>query len=109
MKFIKSYESFDISQLKKYAIWKWNNYKDKTFNGYDIIEIVDTTENNDDIVWCKDIYTYNETEKLIFINSSKQSSFSLELYSDCIIYVSDNLNDCLEYLKIIIESEKYNL
>lgn len=102
MKFIKTYENFNISDLKKYAVWKWSNHN----NHFDIIEIVDIIDN--DIIWCKDIYTY-EKYILNFVNSNRQSSFSYEMHGQSIIYTSDNLNDCLDYLNAIIDSIKYNL
>lgn len=108
MKFIKSYESFNISELKKYAVWNWYNYKDKKHTGYDIIIIEEIIDN--EIVWCRDIYTYIDKEDGIeYTNVKGQTSFSIDEYKDCIVYVSDDLNECLEYLKIKVESEKYNL
>lgn len=114
MRFVKTYESFvnsdisDISELKKYAIWNWSNYKDKKDNGYDIIKIEEIVNNI--VVWCREIYTYDKEKGIKYVNSNKQKSFYMSgEYKDCIIYVSDDLNDCLEYLKMIIESEKYNL
>jgi hypothetical protein len=103
MKHIKSYENLSF-ELKKYAVWKWDHY-----NEYDIIEITDKTDDNDDIIWCRDIYSYTPDDGIKFLTAIKSASFSISMYGHCVIYTSDDLDDCLEYLKMVSDFIKYNL
>jgi len=105
MKYIKKYESESVGyNIKtKYAVW----------NGIsqEILELNEEKNRNkdiDDSYWCRTLYTYNKKTGLLeFVDSDRLMNFGRN--SENIIYVSDNLQDCIDALLIHIESEKYNL
>lgn len=104
MKHIKSYENLNVLDiLKKYAVWEWDKSQIKRFD-YDIIEIISEDK---DLIWCKNLY--NCVNNKITGADLTQDSFSKKKYIHQILYTSDNLEECLDYVKMLYTAFKYNL
>ena len=103
MKHLKQYESDDT--INKYIIWFWKDHQ-----GVDDYEIIEVTEHHNDIYWSKTIYTYrSENNTIEFVNNKKSESWSAKNSKEFIILSSDNIDDCLKELNIIITTNNYNL
>jgi hypothetical protein len=98
MKHLKSFENINYNNLKKYIIWKDPIEKRE----YDILEIYDFKHG---VIYVNFLYSYKN--KLRKINMDYRSFISDSFYN--IKYTSDDLQDCIDKIYTIADSEKYNL
>jgi hypothetical protein len=103
MKYIKKFESEEINELKKYAIWY--TIIDNT---YEIIEIISRKFSSSGIQYkSKTIYVIIKNE---LVNPfSPEETFESPAIKDHIPYTSDNLQDCINKIEILSTLNKYNL
>ena len=114
MKHLKTFESYtqlteEIKNwLKEYEFKKYLIFEAKL--QFTIFEIIKVEDNNINLE-LKVLYSYNKRDKEFIKNSVNQKSYSYN-YSSILpntIYQSDNLQDCIDFLKIKDDIEKYNL
>jgi len=104
MRHIKQYEALTNIKLKRYCIWD-------SIIHLEIIEIVDvvfdTPQYNTEYVSIM-IYKYDNN---ILIKTEKEGkiSFYENSIDRFIKYTSDNLQDCIDMLPILYDTQKYNL
>jgi hypothetical protein len=105
MKHLKSYENTtedDISKLKKYLVYNDNS----TYYYIDTIKYYDKISND---ITCKMIYQYyDKILNFKSINSIHTYSPISEYLKD-ILFTSDNLEECFEFIKQLFILKKYNL
>ena len=113
MKYIKTYETYEIINLKKYIII-YNEHRNKKIYIWE-------THKSDKGVYIKFMYVYYLGDKKIddyYIpnkiykeetNFQYFTSVQFDLFKNNIIYLSDNLQECLDILPVILNSNKYNL
>ena len=116
MKYIKTYENKKIDNLKKYFIYKNNSV---IYSIYKIIGTIETNNNpkfkkqsNDffSMTINREYYYLRESKKLIADDDNKKILVGTSNFRfDNIIYTSDNLEDCVDFIKTILNSIKYNL
>jgi len=99
MKYIKDFNKFDINQLKRFIVSLDNNI-------YFIDQMIGASGNT---VMLKNYSTYyigiKEFEKY-------ENTMNIEInikYLDNVVYSASNYDDCYNYLKMIIDSDKYNI
>ena len=103
MRHLKLYEH-EENELKKYAIW-YSISNDE----YEIIEIVDREKLTTSIIQytSKTIYKFSKTT-LVDVYSNEEKFQSLAVKSH-IPYTSDNVQDCITEIEILLTANKYNL
>lgn len=100
MKYIKIFENMFSLKTKKYILYITNRTD---------IKYLYIAENIDD---CKFTRIYECVDNAIKKLEDDNEYASVNLYLDDsknIVYQSDNLEDCLNRLKIMIATDKYNL
>lgn len=110
MKYIKSYESIDINNIKKYIIYKPDNslQLDKDKNKWLFIYLI--LNINNDYTTLLRVYRYNiSEEKLLEEKMSEELFVPIPAFSNRILFTSDNINECIEMLPLISNTNKYNL
>lgn len=107
MKYIKKYENIN-KKYKKYLVWKIEPSKHDNNNCYYIFEYKDKIS---DEIRILPILSYNQEynfEKK-YLNIKSKLRYSHYQANNCIIFQSDNLNECEEYIEIITSQDKFNL
>lgn len=108
MKYIKQYETNTIElNLKKYIIWK-----SSVLNIFEVLKHNNKTELSlerlfiytDDVGLMSSPFKKYDTNVILEISDIKKDA----LYS-YIKYQSDNLQDCIDNIKILTTTAKYNL
>ena len=105
MKHIKTFESQNLKELKKYVVWKMKF----------VLVILEVVYQDDGAIQLKRLYKYlPEVEfKRLRIRETDQDmyTFSEEEVKENVIYESDNLDDCLDVdlLYSLFNADKYNL
>jgi hypothetical protein len=101
MKYIKTYEKYNsVDNFKKYIIWQAKK----------ILMILQVTEVTEYHLKFNKIYTLDKNDLL-----KKMKNEKIVIYHDYdkikrhIIYEDDNLQECIDKLKIITDINKYNI
>ena len=106
MKYLKTFEStIEEQKILKYIIIKWA--PTQLHKNLFLLEVFHT---NKDVIKIIQLYTYDIlTGKITkdYTQYSKQES--LELKNWKILYSSNSLEECLEKIKILTDTNKYNL
>lgn len=104
MKYIKSYESVNILELKKYLIWK--SHIDS-----EIYHIVEVSKIQSDDVTARILYWYHdEINKLEKSQSIKFQKIPLEMFlPENILDQSDNLEELKNRIVLLKKADKYNI
>lgn len=107
MKHIKYFENFNVSNIKKYSVWKSSVTNE-------ILKICEITDNYKPYgIIFKQINYYNVNLKQVvkYHGSNKQQIFTNEDIEELVLYTSDNLEECLDVnlLDSLYISNKYNL
>lgn len=105
MKHIKVYESDEIKELKKYAIWQSPLEKIK----YEIIEIVNINKLTPSIIQYSSRTIYKIIDNKEVHTFSVVETFNSTAIKDHILYTSDDLQDCRFEIELLIAKNKYNL
>jgi len=103
MKHLKSYENTnedDISKLKKYIVYDYNS----TYY-IDIIQHYSKVSND---ITCKMIYQYYDKTQY-FKKMYSIHTYSTSEYLEDVLFTSDNLEECFEFIKQLFILKKYNL
>ena len=103
MKYIKMFERLDeIKNLKKYFVNSINDY-------YTLFEVKAIYYNSK--IEIRRLYHCDTSfgKELIkdIITDNIENNFYM--YKDSIVYTSDNLNDCLDFIKLRLDVNKYNI
>jgi hypothetical protein len=103
MKYIKQYETAVNTEYKKYVITqvKSDKFSDIYTNLY---ENLFYTKNINSFI-CR-YYLEQDTNIIQKFNTTNELNY---LNTDSIIYQTDELSDALEFLKVKVKSDKYNL
>lgn len=110
MKYLKYFENISPKELKKYTLYKYEISKEIEYYIDEIIEEI--IEHNEKFLKYKMLYRYNNTIKEIKPNQTNTPMTDKQKISDYlqkVIYTSDNLKDCLNHLKLILKTNKYNI
>lgn len=109
MKHLKTYNNSsedDLSKLKKYIIFPFIDKNTNIIEYY--IDTIKTISNN--FILIEMLYNYNqETQTLSSIEKGTTTKFHINKYLENILFTSDNINDCLNFIKLHTISNKYNL
>ena len=111
MKYIKTYEKLinDLSKLKKYIVVALTTSDSET--DYFIDTIINISSN--DVTYTM-LYHYQEyNKKLIPVTGDEgnivKSTAKINNYLKRVIFSSDNLDDCLDFINMREQTTKYNL
>lgn len=100
MKYLKTFEKTKYN-LKKYFIIK-------SSIGYILLENVKFTDNKERIV-INQLYILRTKGNEIKKMCDYYYNFTLKYIIERIIYQSNNIDDCLEFLEVLLSQNKYNL
>lgn len=107
MRYLRTYEKyFNSKDIKKYIVWG-------DFSSFEI-ELLEVAriENDENIVWVNVLYLYNESKnELIKVTDKSNQYLELDDVKDSsyILYVSDSLDDCKNFIEMKMSAKKYNL
>lgn len=106
MKHIKYFENFNVSNIKKYSVWKSSVTNE-------ILKICEITDNYKPYgIIFKLINYYNvNLKKVGKYYDNKKQIFTNKDIEELVLYTSDNLEECLDInlLDSLYISNKYNL
>ena len=94
-------------KLKRYIIWNGKNIE--------LLKVNDINYEDDDVIDVEEIYFLKDGElitpnyKVGVTNGLVISELEDSKRKGRILYQSDNYNDCLDKLKIMVAAQKYNL
>ena len=107
MKHIKKYENYSSYDIKKYAVIKYINTDNNNID-YFIDEIEEIRFNK--YVFYNMLYQYNyDTNIIDKLKTENIASLTIKRYIEDILFTSDNLNDCVNFIIQYIQANKYNL
>lgn len=110
MKYIKSYESIDINNIKKYIIYKPDNslQRDKDKDKYLFIYII--LNINNDYTTLLRVYRYNiPEEKISDVGISDEIFVPTDTIINRILFSSNDVEECIKMLPLVANTNKYNL
>lgn len=99
MKYIKEFNNFDIKQVKKFIV-------SLDANNYFIDQMVGVSG---DTLLLKNYCIYDANKKDFEKNIRKMTIQINIRFLKHVIYSASNYEDCYNYLKIIIDADKYNI
>ena len=108
MKYIQKFENIK-DDLKLYAVWDNNPHNIDT---YEILQTTRKTKINEhiDMIWAKTLYVFTpDTGELRKMYDNEEEHFSSNVISKHIKFTSNDIDECIDYLKIYIDAKNYNL
>lgn len=113
MKYLRYFEN--NNNLKKYVCVRYLNRTNQLFEYYidEILEVFNDENFNRVMIDYKLIYKYEiEEDKFVFYEKKEQlkTQTNYKHYMDnYFLFSSDDLNECFEYLRLVVKSNKYNI
>jgi len=102
---IKTYEKYSLPDIKKYTVIKYKNNTEDIDEYY--IDIISNITK--DVIFYNIEYMYNEKNKNLEQQEKIYAQTAITHYLKMILFTSDDLNECLEFLKTFTTANKYNL
>jgi len=113
MKHLKSYENTtedEYKQIKKYLVYKLKSTNDLNNNTDYFIDTMININKLSNKISCKMTYHYNEElQKFEKLNDIESLDINLSKYLESVLFTSNILKECFDYIENYIQTIKYNI